>query len=135
MDVLSPARKHGVLNADIRHAVRHALVVEELGEDPLRHLVLGPAMSDPTPHGHLPDGTPITDDDLTRWSDEAETGYDIAELRRRRGRPALADQAATVESVRLDPQLKAGLPLRAAHDGVSVSELIRAAPRAYLRAS
>jgi hypothetical protein len=28
------ARKHGVVDDDIRHAVDHALVIEDIGEDP-----------------------------------------------------------------------------------------------------
>jgi hypothetical protein len=32
----------GVSPEDIEHAIRRALVVEEVGEDPVRYLVLGP---------------------------------------------------------------------------------------------
>jgi plasmid stability protein len=39
-----------------------------------------------------------------------------------------------VESVRLDPDLKRDLLLRAAKDGVSVSDVIRDALRLYVRA-
>ncbi len=94
-------------------------------------------MTEPTDHGTLADGTPITDEMLARWSAEAEAGYDLDEIRRRRrvGRPPLGSRASTVESVRLDPELKRDLLLRAAEDGVSVSELIRTALRAYVRAS
>jgi predicted HicB family RNase H-like nuclease len=42
---------------------------------------------------------------------------------------------ASVESVRLDPELKRDLILRAAQDGISVSEAIRQAVRQYLHAS
>ena len=42
MEVLSSARRHGVADEDIEHAVARALAVEEIGEDPLRYLVLGP---------------------------------------------------------------------------------------------
>lgn len=35
------ARKHGVADDDIRHAI-DALVIEDIGEDPDRWLVLGP---------------------------------------------------------------------------------------------
>jgi predicted HicB family RNase H-like nuclease len=94
-------------------------------------------MTEPTDHGDLPDGTPITDEMLDEWSAEAEAGYDVDGVRRRRriGRPPLRSGASTVESVRLDPELKRDLLLRAAEDGVSVSELIRTALRAYVRAS
>ena len=42
---------------------------------------------------------------------------------------------ASVESVRLDPELKRQLILRASRDGVSVSEVIQKALRTYVRAS
>ena len=57
-------------------------------------------------------------------------------LRRRRGgRPPLGSAAASVESVRLDPELKRALLVRAAQEHVSVSEVIRRAIGVYLRAS
>jgi hypothetical protein len=68
---------------------------------------------------------------------EAERGYEVEEILRRRrgGRPALGSAAASVESVRLDPELKRELLLRAARDHTSVSEVIRRALREYLHAS
>lgn len=42
MEVLRSALRHGVEPADILHAVEHAVVVEEIGDDPFRWLVLGP---------------------------------------------------------------------------------------------
>jgi len=67
---------------------------------------------------------------------EAERGYDVEEILRRRrvGRPALGSAAASVESVRLDPELKRDLLLRAARDHSSVSEVIRRALGEYLHA-
>lgn len=68
---------------------------------------------------------------------EAERGYDVEKILRRRrgGRPALGSAAAGVESVRLDPELKRELLLRAARDKTSVSEVIRRALGEYLHAS
>ena len=88
-------------------------------------------------HGSRADGGPITDRDVDAMADEAETGYDVEEILRRRqgGRPALGRGASTVESVRLDPDLKRDLLLKAAEEQISVSELIRRAVRNYLRAS
>ncbi len=64
---------------------------------------------------------------------EAEHGYDVDQLlTRRRGRPPLGSAAATVESVRLDPELRRDLLLRAAADHTSVSTVIRDALRRYL---
>jgi predicted HicB family RNase H-like nuclease len=79
----------------------------------------------------------INEADVEALADEAERGYDVAEVlqRRRGGRPPLGSGVATVESVRLDPQLKRDLLLRAARDHTSVSEVIRRALGEYLRAS
>ena len=88
-------------------------------------------------HGTRADGTLVTDDDVAALADEAERGYDVDQLLQRRqpGRPPIGSAAASVESVRLDPELKRALLLRAAQDNVSVSELIRHALRQSLRAS
>ena len=42
MEVLGSAFRHGVEPADIQHAVTYALVVEQVADDPIRYLVLGP---------------------------------------------------------------------------------------------
>ena len=42
MEVRPAARKHGVADEDIRHAVDNALAVDDAGEDPDRWLVIGP---------------------------------------------------------------------------------------------
>ncbi len=88
-------------------------------------------------HGHRKDGTPITDADADAMAGEAERGYDVDTILRRRrgGRPLLGSAAASVESVRLDPELKRALLIRAAEEHVSVSEVIRRAIGEYLRAS
>jgi predicted HicB family RNase H-like nuclease len=68
---------------------------------------------------------------------EAERDYDVTQIlqRRRGGRPPLGSAAASVESVRLDPELKRQLLLRAARDHTSVSEVIRRAIGEYLHVS
>lgn len=87
-------------------------------------------------HGKKEDGTPITDETVEALADEAEDGYDVDDiLRRRGGRPAMGSAAATVESVRLDPEMKRALLLRAAENGISVSETIRRAIGQYLLTS
>lgn len=87
-------------------------------------------------HGTRADGTPVTDEVFEALVDEAERGHDVDTLleRRKPGRPSIGSAPAAVESVRLDPELKRDLLLRAAEEGVSVSELIRHALRQYLRA-
>lgn len=42
MEVLGSAHRHNVTDADIQHALVHAVAVEMVGEDPRRDLVLGP---------------------------------------------------------------------------------------------
>jgi len=87
-------------------------------------------------HGKKKDGTPITDGMIEALADEAERGYDVDEIGRRpSGRPAMGSGPAAVESVRLDPELKRDLLLRAAEEHVSVSEVIRRALRHYVQAS
>lgn len=42
MDALRSAFRHGIDLEDILHALRNAMVVEEVATDPTRYLVLGP---------------------------------------------------------------------------------------------
>ncbi len=87
-------------------------------------------------HGTKADGTDITDEMVEDMADEAERGYDVGKiLQRRGGRPPMGSAASSVESVRLDPELKRDLLLRAAEEHISVSEAIRRAIGQYLRAS
>jgi len=77
-------------------------------------------------------------DDITALAAEAEAGYDVEQLRARRGkrgRPTLGDGPAGVESVRLDPELREELLRRARNDGTTTSEVIREALRRFLRAA
>ena len=78
----------------------------------------------------------LSDSEIGALADEAERGYDVDELierRGRRGRPTLGSAAATVESVRLDPETKEQLAERAERDGTTVSDVIREALRRYLQ--
>ncbi len=87
---------------------------------------------DPAPSGHVPD------EQLERFADEAERGFDVEQLvarRGRRGRPRLGSAPSTVESVRIDPELKEQLVRRAERDGIAVSEVIRQALHHHLEAS
>ena len=80
----------------------------------------------------------ITDAEVQRLADEAERGYDVDALvarRGKRGRPALGSRPASVESVRLDPELRERLAERAEADGTTTSEIIRQALRDYLHAA
>ncbi len=89
-------------------------------------------------YGHTKSGTPITDELVEELANEAERGYVVDELiarRGTRGRPRLGSQPSTVESVRLDPEMKELLVRRAEREGVPVSEVIREALRHHLKAS
>jgi uncharacterized protein (DUF4415 family) len=94
-------------------------------------------MSKPT-HGNAKSERAITDADVQRLADEAERGYEVDALiarRGKRGRPALGSAPASVESVRLDPELRDQLTERAKADGTTPSEVIRQALRDYLHAA
>jgi Ribbon-helix-helix protein, copG family len=84
-------------------------------------------------YGKTPDGTLITEELVEQLSREAEAGYDVDEiLHRRRGRPPMGSGPASVESVRLDPELQKALGRRARADDESTSSVIRRALRLYL---
>ncbi len=42
MEIHSSARRHRITDDDMLHAIDHSLVVDDLGEDPDRWLVIGP---------------------------------------------------------------------------------------------
>ena len=42
MEILHSALRHGVQAEDMQHVLKSALVVEEVADDPIRYLVLGP---------------------------------------------------------------------------------------------
>ncbi|MFI4985732.1 MAG: CopG family transcriptional regulator [Solirubrobacterales bacterium] len=85
-------------------------------------------------HGKTASGTQITDDLIDKLAAKAEAGYDVEQtLRRRGGRPPIGSAAASVESVRLEPELRQALASRAEHDHETTSSVIRKALREYLR--
>lgn len=95
-------------------------------------------MSKDRVYGHTRSGNPITDKEIETLTAEAEAGYDVDALlarRGKRGRPALGSAPASVESVRLDPELRDQLLERAKADGTTTSEVIREALRHFLRAA
>jgi len=85
------------------------------------------------PYGKTASGVPITDELVAELAEKAAAGYDVDELLRRRGgRPPLGSAAASVESVRLDPDLRNALRERAERDDETTSSVIRKALRKYL---
>jgi uncharacterized protein (DUF4415 family) len=174
VEIHPSARRHGVDDEDIRHAIDHSLATEDAGEDPDRWLVIGPdragnllevvvlftiegaqggdprnedarqvqeadrAVSKDRVYGHTRSGEPITNKDIETLAAEAEAGYDVDALlarRGKRGRPALGSAPASVESVRLDPELRDQLLERAKAEGTTTSEVIREALRRFLKAA
>jgi hypothetical protein len=84
-------------------------------------------------HGKTASGQPITDELVAELAQKAEAGYDVEEtLRRQGGRPPIGSAAASVESVRLDPELRQALTRRAERDHETTSSVIRKALREYL---
>ena len=84
-------------------------------------------------YGKTASGVPITDELVAQLGERAEAGYDVDELQRRRGgRPSMGSAAASVESVRLDPELREALAQRARRDHETTSSVIRKALRRYL---
>jgi hypothetical protein len=152
LEIHPSARKHGISDADIEHAVSHAMSIYDQDDD-LR-LYLGAARNTDLievatvvhsdlvetavhamkmPYGTTAGGEPITDELIERLAAKAEAGFDVDEiLRRRRGRPPMGSGPATVESVRLDPELRDALSRRAKLDGEATSTVIRKALRQYL---
>ena len=69
---------------------------------------------------------------IQQWANEAEAGYDVAELKRRgRGRPGRGAEPMQVIAVRLTAEEIAALDAVAERDHVSRSEAIRRALAGY----
>jgi hypothetical protein len=86
-------------------------------------------------YGTTRSGRTIDDDLVDELAAKAERGHDVDEiLRRRGGRPPIGSGPASVESVRLDPELRRALAERAERDQESTSSIIRKALRRYLEA-
>jgi hypothetical protein len=84
-------------------------------------------------YGKTASGKEITEDLVEELAGKAEAGYDVEEtLRRRGGRPPIGSGPASVESVRLDPELREALAERAKRDHATPSSVIRKALRRYL---
>lgn len=71
-------------------------------------------------------GAPVTDEQIAAWAAEAEAGYDVEALKkRRRGRPGRGAQPSQVVAIRLTPEEIAAVDARAAHAHKTRSEFIR----------
>lgn len=73
-------------------------------------------------------GQPVTEEQVAAWAAEAEAGYDVAALKkRRRGRPGRGAEPSQVVALRLTLDEIAELDARAAREGKARSEVIREA--------
>jgi len=80
-------------------------------------------------------GDTVNDDQIQAWQEQAREGLDVEGLSRR-GRPRLGKAGESpVIPVRMDAELLDALTKRAEHDGVSRSEAIRNAVRAWTHAA
>lgn len=89
-------------------------------------------------YGHTKSGELITEQMIEQLAEEAERGYEPGQLSARRrgpGRPPMGEAAKVVDSVRLEPALRAAAAQRAEEEGTTVSEVIRRALRQYLRSA
>jgi Ribbon-helix-helix protein, copG family len=85
-----------------------------------------------------PAGSITIEKEIEALAAEAESGYDVDTLlarRGKRGRSALGSAPASVESVRLDPELREQLLERAKAEDTTTSEVIREALRRFLKAA
>ena len=70
----------------------------------------------------------VTEEQIQRWADEAEAGYDVEELTRRgRGRPGRGAEPMQVVAVRLTTDEINALDAIASQENLSRSEAIRRA--------
>ena len=79
-------------------------------------------------------GRVLTEEELDALAAEVEkTDYDVEALKeRRRGRPAMGSAPADVVPVRLAPEMRAAIEVRAAAEDTTTSEIIREALRRFL---
>ncbi|MDO4241102.1 MAG: ribbon-helix-helix protein, CopG family [Microbacteriaceae bacterium] len=79
-------------------------------------------------------GQEISDEQVQRWADEAERGYDVDHLQKIWGRPLRAETASRVVPTRFSDAELAGLMARAEREGLNRSAAIRAAVNAWAHA-
>jgi len=74
----------------------------------------------------------VSEEQIQKWADEAEVGYDVAELKQRgRGRPGRGAEPMQVVAVRLTAEELEALDAAAERHALTRSEAIRAALAHY----
>lgn len=74
------------------------------------------------------DGVPVSQEQIQAWADEAESGYDVALLKKRgRGRPGRGVEPTQVVALRLTTEEMALVDEKAEREGKTRSEVIREA--------
>ena len=70
----------------------------------------------------------VSDEQIQKWADEAEAGYDVEEFKRRgRGRPGRGTEPTQIVAVRLTAEELSALDEVAQRENLSRSEAIRRA--------
>jgi len=79
-------------------------------------------------------GVPVSDEQIQAWADEAERGYDLADLPSPRpGRPPVGERPGVAVMVRLDEQSLRSADGTCCPEGiVSSSDAVRAAVREWV---
>ncbi len=73
-------------------------------------------------------GKPVTEEQIQAWTDEAESGYDYAALKKRgKGRPGRGAVASRVIALRLTEEEIDALDARVREEGTTRSDVIREA--------
>lgn len=79
-------------------------------------------------------GKIVSDEQVQRWADEAERGYDVDELLQRWGRPYRAGSASRVVATRFTDDELVELMERANREGIDRSTAIRQAVHQWANA-
>ena len=78
-------------------------------------------------------GVPVTEGQIAAWAAEAETGYNVNQLKERgRGRPGRGAEPSQVVALRLTSEELAAIDARASRESKTRSEAIREALASYV---
>lgn len=80
-------------------------------------------------------GREVSQTEIDGWVEEAESGYNLEDLKSRMGRPARGAEASQVVPVRLTVDELAAVMARAEREHLNRSEAIRAALAAWSHAA